>query len=88
MVSSVTEGSDKPKKYPLVFMDAHAIVLSKIDFTKLAGFDETQYIHDIKDINANIPIFKTQMKEKASFKEIADYLIHERNHVMGVKHHH
>jgi hydrogenase nickel incorporation protein HypB len=88
VISSVTEGSDKPKKYPLVFMDAHAVVISKIDFAVLADFNEKQYMADIKDINASIPVFKTEMKKKDSFRSLADFLIHERNHMIGIKHHH
>ena len=88
VVSSVTEGSDKPKKYPIVFMDAHAIILSKIDFVSLADFNEEQYLHDLKEINGTIPIFKTAAKQESSFKAVADFLIHKRSHLIGENHHH
>jgi len=88
VVSSVTEGSDKPKKYPIVFMDAHAIVLSKIDFASLAEFNEEQYLHDLKEINGTAPIFKTAAKQGSSFKAVADFLIHKRSHLIGERHQH
>ena len=40
IVSSTTEGSDKPKKYPQIFMDASVVVISKADLAKHVGFSE------------------------------------------------
>lgn len=88
VVSSTTEGSDKPKKYPLVFMDANAIIISKYDLSDVIDFDNDQYTHDLKHINGTAPIFQTSSKEKVSFKSVADFIKHEYDHLTGKKHHH
>jgi hydrogenase nickel incorporation protein HypB len=40
VVASVTEGSDKPYKYPIVFARSAACVLSKVDLKGPIGFDD------------------------------------------------
>jgi hydrogenase nickel incorporation protein HypB len=36
---SVTEGEDKPQKYPGIFRNAHVVLISKIDIAEAAGAD-------------------------------------------------
>ncbi|MEO1401768.1 MAG: hydrogenase nickel incorporation protein HypB [Cyanobacteria bacterium J06635_1] len=48
VLMSVTEGEDKPLKYPTMFKSAHAVVISKIDIATAVGFkrDEVlRYLH-------------------------------------------
>ncbi len=56
MVYSVTEGHDKPKKYPLMFHRSHLIVMNKIDLIPHTDFDLGKARKDASDINpkANI----------------------------------
>jgi hydrogenase nickel incorporation protein HypB len=88
VVSSTTEGSDKPKKYPYIFMDAEMIIISKTDLSDAAGFDEALYLSDIKKINSHAEIIKVSNKIGESYKEIAHELVHEREHLIGKHHHH
>ncbi len=39
VVTSVTEGEDKPLKYPSIFQNAHVVLLNKIDLAEAVGFD-------------------------------------------------
>jgi len=57
-VMSVTEGHEKPSKYPLVFSRAHAVVISKIDLLEHTNFDVAAAESDIRVVNADAPIFK------------------------------
>lgn len=41
VVAGVSEGSDKPYKYPFIFAKSGACVLTKIDLKEAMGFDET-----------------------------------------------
>lgn len=50
-VSSLPEGSDKPLKYPLLFSEAGAVVLTKIDLKPYVDFDETLYWDDVTRLN-------------------------------------
>jgi hydrogenase nickel incorporation protein HypB len=87
VVSSTTEGSDKPRKYPYIFMDADMIIISKIDLSDAVGFDETKYLSDIKKINSRAEIIKVSNKREDSYREIAHELVHEREHLIGEHHH-
>jgi len=87
VVSAVTEGSDKPKKYPIIFDGARIIIISKYNLAEAVDFDEAQYTSDVKEINTKAKILKTT-KDKESFKAIADFLAHEREHLLGHAHKH
>ena len=80
IVSSTTEGSDKPKKYPIIFMDAKVIVISKADLADAVGFDEEQYLNDIKNINPRASIHKITNKSIGSIEELSKELLtlHEK----------
>ena len=86
VVSSTTEGSDKPKKYPLIFMDSSLVIISKTDLAGAVDFDEDRYIKDITNINSRIKIIKTSSKDTDSFAEPSHYLDHQRKHLLGHSH--
>jgi hydrogenase nickel incorporation protein HypB len=88
IVSSTTEGSDKPKKYPVIFSDADIIVISKMDLMAAVGFDEKQYLSDLKNINGKALVIKTSSKENSSFKELVHEIKHFRSHKVNEHHHH
>lgn len=87
LVSSTVEGNDKPQKYPIIFADADAVVISKADLSKITGFDDESYARAISITNQKAKIFKTSFKDKASFQPIAEFLEHKRSHLIGKKHH-
>lgn len=50
-VCSVPEGSDKPLKYPHLFHEAGAVVLTKIDLAPYLDFDRELFWGDVKRLN-------------------------------------
>jgi len=50
-ISSLPEGSDKPLKYPLLFSEAGAVVLTKVDLKPYIDFDEVLYWDDVTRLN-------------------------------------
>ncbi|MFH1448021.1 MAG: hydrogenase nickel incorporation protein HypB [Candidatus Micrarchaeota archaeon] len=88
VVSSTTEGSDKPKKYPIIFMNAELVIISKYDLAEAVGFDEKIYFEDIGNINSKAVIVKTSSKEPGSFERAAKFIVHERDHLLGKGHDH
>lgn len=50
-VLSITEGEDKPLKYPLIFKQASVVILNKIDLLPYTNFDMQAAISDITGIN-------------------------------------
>ncbi len=57
-VLSVAEGDDKPLKYPLLFQESKAAVLSKTDLLPYIPFDLTACRSYINQVNASLPIFE------------------------------
>jgi len=50
-VLSVTEGEDKPLKYPLIFKQSRIVVLNKIDLLSYTGFNMEAAIEDLSCLN-------------------------------------
>ncbi|MEG1610828.1 MAG: hydrogenase nickel incorporation protein HypB [Bilophila sp.] len=55
---SVTEGDDKPEKYPLLFHRASAMILNKIDLLPYVDFDMTTASKHARHLNADLQIFE------------------------------
>jgi hydrogenase nickel incorporation protein HypB len=53
---SVTEGEDKPLKYPLAFNTSHVAVVTKIDIAQAVGFDREAAHRSMRDVNPGITI--------------------------------
>lgn len=58
-VVSTTEGDDKPAKYPMLFREAKAVLLNKIDLLPFTNFSLAGFMADLNRLNADIPIFET-----------------------------
>jgi hydrogenase nickel incorporation protein HypB len=75
VVLSVTEGEDKPAKYPLMFRVCDAAILNKIDLLPyLDGYDihlAENYIHQV---HPDMPIFKLSAKTEEGFEPWIEWL--------------
>ncbi len=59
VVLSVTEGEDKPLKYPGIFRKAELMILNKIDLLPYVPFDPTLAIQNARRINPDIDVIET-----------------------------
>jgi hydrogenase nickel incorporation protein HypB len=75
---SVTEGEDKPLKYPTLFNSADAAVITKIDIAGAVGFDRESAHRNIREIRPNIRIFETSAKTGAGMDAWLEYLAAEK----------
>ena len=75
---SVTEGEDKPLKYPTLFNSADAAVITKTDIAEAVGFDRPSALRNIREIRPNIRIFETSAKTGAGMDVWLDYLAEEK----------
>jgi hydrogenase nickel incorporation protein HypB len=62
---SVTEGEDKPLKYPSIFHAADAAILTKIDLADAVEFDTKLAHRNIQAVRPGIPIFEASAKSGA-----------------------
>ncbi len=54
MVCSVTEGEDKPLKYPLMFRACELVVINKIDLLPYLEFDLDKLIYNIDQVHPGV----------------------------------
>jgi hydrogenase nickel incorporation protein HypB len=75
---SVTEGEDKPLKYPTLFNSADAAVITKVDIAEAVGFEREAAVRNIRAIRPNIRIFETSAKSGAGMEDWLTYLAEEQ----------
>ena len=56
-VASVTEGNDKPLKYPLLFQTADLVLINKIDLAPYTNFNVPQFEDDIHSLNPKAQVY-------------------------------
>jgi hydrogenase nickel incorporation protein HypB len=54
MVSSVTEGEDKPLKYPLMFRTCELVLVNKIDLLDHLDYDLDRFLGYLDDVNPGV----------------------------------
>lgn len=59
---SVTEGEDKPLKYPVMFKTAHVIVVNKMDIAEAVGYDREASLANIRRIAPQATIFEVSAR--------------------------
>jgi hydrogenase nickel incorporation protein HypB len=62
VVLSVTEGEDKPAKYPLMFRQCDALLLNKIDLLPYLDYDTALALRSIDQIHPGMPVFQLSAK--------------------------
>lgn len=71
---SVTEGEDKPLKYPLMFKIADVLILNKMDLLPHVDFDLKSFEKNVKKINGKLKIIKLSAKTGKNIKEWTELL--------------
>jgi hydrogenase nickel incorporation protein HypB len=56
MVASVTEGEDKPLKYPLMFRACELVLINKIDLVPHLDFDLDKLIRHVEAVHPEVPV--------------------------------
>ena len=59
---SVTEGEDKPLKYPPIFHNADLVVVTKIDLAEAAGFDRAAALENLRKIAHHSEVIELSAK--------------------------
>ncbi len=62
---SITEGEDKPLKYPLIFKQASVVILNKVDLLSYTSFDMPAAINDITSINPETVLLQASCQSGA-----------------------
>ena len=74
VVVSVTEGDDKPLKYPYMFQSAQVCIINKIDLAPYLKSDIARLKENILTVNHHLRIFEVSAQDGTGFDEWCDYL--------------
>lgn len=74
VLMSVTEGEDKPLKYPTIFNSADVAVLTKMDLAQAVEFNESAVFANIQAVRPDMQVFKTSAKTDLGIGDFTDYL--------------
>jgi hydrogenase nickel incorporation protein HypB len=77
VVLSVTEGEDKPAKYPLMFRECDATLLNKIDLLPYLDFDMELARKTIGQVHPGMPIFDISSKTEEGLDEWIGWLVEQ-----------
>ena len=74
VILSVTEGADKPLKYPDMFAAATLMVINKIDLRPYVDFDVTRCIDDARRVNPGIEVLQLSATRGDGMQSWLDWL--------------
>jgi len=74
VVFSVTEGEDKPLKYPDMFRAADVLVLNKCDLLPHVRFDVSRALDYARQIRPDVQIFQLSATEGSGMDAWVDWL--------------
>jgi len=74
VLMSVTEGEDKPLKYPTIFNTADVAVITKMDLAEAVEFDDAAARANIQAVRPGIKIFEISAKTDAGMDELLSFL--------------
>jgi hydrogenase nickel incorporation protein HypB len=68
-VSSTPEGADKPLKYPMLFVQAQVVLLTKTDLLPHLSFDMEMFRRDVRSLNPRCPIIELDLTSDAGLDQ-------------------
>ncbi len=80
MVCSVTEGEDKPLKYPLMFRTCDLVLVNKIDLLPHLDYDLDQFLRNLDTVHPSVPHILVSARTGEGIQTWRDWLIHESSH--------
>ncbi|MBQ9486718.1 MAG: hydrogenase nickel incorporation protein HypB [Selenomonadaceae bacterium] len=75
VVLSVTEGDDKPLKYPLIFKESAVAILNKVDLLPFTNFNLEQARADLSTIHPQIKIVETSCTQETGLDDWCNFII-------------
>jgi hydrogenase nickel incorporation protein HypB len=71
---SVTEGEDKPLKYPTIFNSADVAIVTKIDLAEAVEFDWRATLRNIQAVRPGMQVFKVSAKTEEGLSGYIEFL--------------
>jgi hydrogenase nickel incorporation protein HypB len=75
---SVTEGEDKPLKYPTIFQGADAAIITKMDLAAAVEFSSDTAHRNIESVRPGIEVFEISTKSGAGVEDVLRWFVSRR----------
>ena len=75
VVLSITEGDDKPLKYPLIFKESEVTLLNKIDLLEFTNFDLKSAREDLTTLHPSLKIIETSCTKNIGLDDWTNWLL-------------
>jgi hydrogenase nickel incorporation protein HypB len=75
MVYAITEGEEKPLKYPVMFRAADAVVVNKIDLLPHLNFDLPRFLANLADVNPKATVIQASSQTGEGVEEWCAWLL-------------
>jgi hydrogenase nickel incorporation protein HypB len=77
VISSLPEGDDKPIKYPLIFIDADAVIINKMDLLPYVDFDIAAFRRSITGLNPKVEVFQLSCKTGEGIERWCSWILEQ-----------
>ncbi|GAA4788739.1 hydrogenase nickel incorporation protein HypB [Streptomyces sanyensis] len=75
VLASVTEGEDKPLKYPTAFGLAHLVLVTKTDIAGAVGFDEAAFRAHVERVNPGVEVRLTSARTGSGIGTLLEHAL-------------
>lgn len=75
MVYAVTEGEEKPLKYPVMFRAVDVVVVNKVDLLPHLDVDLDAFLHHLGDVNPSARVIRASARTGEGLDEWCDWLL-------------
>ncbi|MEO1260404.1 MAG: hydrogenase nickel incorporation protein HypB [Bacteroidota bacterium] len=72
---ATTEGDDKPKKYPRMFLTSEMMLISKVDLLEYLPFSVDAVVADARDVNPKIKVLEVSSTKNTGIDEWCNWLL-------------
>jgi hydrogenase nickel incorporation protein HypB len=76
---SVTEGEDKPLKYPATFLAADAAIITKCDLAAACECDLSLLHANLRSVHPGMPVFETSAKTGQGIASLIEWMLQRRD---------
>ena len=77
VISSLPEGDDKPIKYPLIFVDADAVIINKMDLLPHVDFDIAAFRRSVTGLNPKVEVFQLSCKTGEGIERWCSWILQQ-----------
>lgn len=75
MVYAITEGEEKPLKYPVMFRSVEVVLVNKMDLMPYLDFDSAAFYANLRAVNPHVEVIETSARTGAGVDAWCEWLV-------------